>query len=202
MNCVEKGKGRWVDGRNWSYDFEKDLPAGVVCTFTLKKTLRTLSGKSLTGKRKFTFNTGGPAVLDAEPYEGNEHIDENQRFIFTLNGDADEKSLIQNVYCSVAGIEERVNIRLVTGKEKEEFLRAIKQRKQKAPTVVFDCRRTFPPASEVKIVWGRGVKSLSGVATTQDQTFAYRTREPFFAQFSCMRENAAARCMPLSPMRI
>ncbi len=31
--CPEKGAGRWADGRNWVYDFEKDLPAGIQCEF-------------------------------------------------------------------------------------------------------------------------------------------------------------------------
>src|SRR5882724_10297073 len=34
--CLPERNGAWVDGRNWSYDFERDLPAGVNCSFTLK----------------------------------------------------------------------------------------------------------------------------------------------------------------------
>src|SRR5688572_11090648 len=30
-----KGRGRWADSRNWVYDFETDLPAGIRCRFTL-----------------------------------------------------------------------------------------------------------------------------------------------------------------------
>src|SRR5436190_803627 len=33
--AVHKGKGRWVDARNWAWDFEADLPAGQRCTFSL-----------------------------------------------------------------------------------------------------------------------------------------------------------------------
>ncbi len=36
IQCPAKGNGRWIDGRNWSYDFERTLPAGIACTFTLK----------------------------------------------------------------------------------------------------------------------------------------------------------------------
>jgi len=36
VDCAEKGKGRWADARNWVYDFDRDLPAGVRCGFTLK----------------------------------------------------------------------------------------------------------------------------------------------------------------------
>ena len=68
--CPVKGKGRWADGKNWAYDFEKDLPAGVICKFFLRSGLKTLSGKALRGRRVFTFSTGGPKVRRSYPYEG------------------------------------------------------------------------------------------------------------------------------------
>ena len=52
VDCAEKGAGRWADTRNWVYDFARDLPAGVRCTFTLKD-----------GGGKYSFTTGGPAIV-------------------------------------------------------------------------------------------------------------------------------------------
>ena len=46
--CSEKGTGRWADGKNWVFDFERDLPAGVRCEFKLKQGLKSLSGKEIT----------------------------------------------------------------------------------------------------------------------------------------------------------
>src|SRR5512139_40910 len=43
IDCSEKGTGRWADGRNWTYDFERDLPAGVRCEFAVKPGLKALS---------------------------------------------------------------------------------------------------------------------------------------------------------------
>jgi hypothetical protein len=202
INCPERGTGRWVDGKNWSYDFDKDLSAGVSCSFTLKQELKTHTGKSITGQTRFRFNPRGPAVVATQPYEGDENIDEHQRFIFTLDGDPDEASLIQNVYCSVDGIKERVGIRLITGAEKLDFLKTIGRDKDKRPTVVFDCRRQLPPESRVDIVWGKGVTSKSGISTTKDQKILYKTRRPFSATFRCMREDPKAQCMPLSRMNL
>ena len=34
-------QGRWADTRNWVYDFDADLPAGLRCTFTLTRGLRS-----------------------------------------------------------------------------------------------------------------------------------------------------------------
>ena len=202
VSCPAKGKGRWVDGKNWSYDFDADLPAGTLCTFTIKPGIKTLAGEAITGPSRFTFNTGGPSVVNSVPYEGNEYIDERQRFIFTLDAEADEASLVQRVYCSVEGVEERIGIRLLKGKEKDDFLKTISYRKDTRPLAIFDCRRTFPPKSVVKVVWGKGVKSKSGLATAEDQVLPYRTRDAFTAEFGCLRETPRAGCMPLSPMHL
>jgi hypothetical protein len=202
IECSEKGSGRWMDGKNWFYDFDKDLPSGVSCTFTIKRGIKTFSGKSMTGKAVFRFNTGGPAVIMTQPYEGDENIDEQQRFVFTLDGDPDEASLSKSVYCSIEGIKERVGIRIITGEEKTNLLKAIHHDKDKRPIIVFDCMRQFPPESRVDIIWGKGVKSKSGIATTKDQKLPFKTQSPFSATFRCLREDPKAQCMPLSRMNL
>src|SRR4030095_8605394 len=45
IECVEKGSARWADQKNWLFDFERDLPAGVRCAFKVKDDLRTLAGE-------------------------------------------------------------------------------------------------------------------------------------------------------------
>src|SRR5512136_1387294 len=67
--CPEKGTGRWADGKNWAYDFEKDLPAGIQCEFRLRPELKTLSGKEILGQKEFSFSTGGPSIKDSSPRE-------------------------------------------------------------------------------------------------------------------------------------
>src|SRR5512137_3120432 len=62
ITCPEKGISRWIDTRNWSYDFERDLPAGTRCEFTIRLGLKTLAAKEISGKTSFTFSTGGPAI--------------------------------------------------------------------------------------------------------------------------------------------
>ena len=44
IKCPEKGQARWADGKNWIYDFDRDVPAGVKCEFTLKAGLKSLDG--------------------------------------------------------------------------------------------------------------------------------------------------------------
>ena len=45
--CPEKGASRWADGKNWVFDFDKDLPAGIRCEFRSRPVLMTLSGKEV-----------------------------------------------------------------------------------------------------------------------------------------------------------
>ncbi|MCL5024704.1 MAG: MG2 domain-containing protein [Nitrospirae bacterium] len=203
IRCPEKGKGRWADGKNWIYDFERDIPAGVTCEFTLGDAVTTLSGGAITGQRRFSFSTGGPAITDSQPHEGSEQIDEKQIFILMLNAEASEDSVLKNVSCAVEGVNEKIGITILGGEERERILRTIRYRDQgEQPLLVVRCRQTFPNGSEVRLIWGKGVRSLSGVGTMEDQVLAFKTRGPFTASFSCDRENPKAECIPVLPMRL
>src|ERR1700736_162095 len=114
VDCAEKGKGRWADARNWVYDFDRDLPAGVRCGFTLKSGITALDGKTLESGQRFAFTTGGPAILRSLPYEGS-RIDENQIFVLGLDAPAKSETIAANVYCVAAGVNEKIGVRLVTG---------------------------------------------------------------------------------------
>lgn len=202
IQCPEKGKGRWVDSRTWAYDFEKDLPAGVICKYKAKPNLKTLAGKTISGQTHFSFSTGGPSVRHSRPEEGNNWIDEKQVFILFLDAEAEEASVVKNVYCSVEGLQERVGLRVIKGKEKDQLFKALKFKKDKAPQLVFQGKQTFPPNAEVKIIWGKGVKSVSGVATAEDQVLVFKTRQPFSARFQGKKEKPKGGCIPLLPMKL
>ena len=201
ISCSEKGTGRWIDGKNWSYDFDRDLPSGVSCVFRLKKRAQVTCRQVYCHQTSFRFNTGA-SVITAQPYEGDEYSDEQQRLVYFLDGDPDDTALTQTVYCSIEGIKERVGIRLLTGSEKNDFLKSIGHDKDQAPVTVFDCRQQFPPHARIDIIWGKGVKSKTGIATTKDQKISYKTRTPFSVTFRCMKEDPKANCMPLSPMNL
>ncbi len=203
VQCAGKGQGRWIDGNNWSYDFEKALPAGLSCTFALKQNLKTLAGAPVTGRRTFTFNTGGPSVRESDPWAEGSEVEEGQTFLFRLDAPATQASIMKNVSCSIEGVREQVAIRLITGEERRRVLRGMAvPKKEEDNVVLFQCRQTFPPKAHVKVIWGRGVASKSGVATTKDQVLSYRARGPFTARFRCMKEKPQGGCIPLSPMRL
>src|SRR5712691_10507046 len=121
VDCVEKGKGRWADSKNWVYDFDRDLPAGVRCSFTLKAGLTALDASALLGGQSFEFNTGGPAIVKSIPYEG-ARIEENQFFILGLDAAVGPETVAAHAYCIAAGATENIGVRLVTGEERKTIL--------------------------------------------------------------------------------
>ena len=118
IDCVEKGKGRWADMKNWVYDFDRDVPAGVRCSFTLKAGLTALDASALVGGQSFEFNTGGPAIVKSLPYEG-ATIDENQFFILGLDAAVGPETIAAHAYCIAAGVNEKIGVRLTKLTDKQ-----------------------------------------------------------------------------------
>lgn len=227
VQCGAKGTGRWADGRNWVYDFDTDLPAGESCRFTLKPGLQSLSGRALTGTRSFAFDTGGPAVIGSLPREGWSDVDEEQIFLLKLDAPAPAASIAAHAYCVVDGIGERIPVAVLEGERRAQFLKnraaigydyywllwqsgdtdgmTVRSRtfeQQDAALVALQCQRRLPPATRMKLVWGRGIASESGIATRADQSLAFRVRAAFDAQVSCQRTNARAGCIPTLPIAV
>ena len=211
--CPAAGSSRWADSKNWIYDFNTDLPSGLFCEFTLKPGLKSLSGIELTGQKAFSFSTGGPAVIRMQPYEGST-IDEEQIFILTLDAEPDIKSILQNVTFSVEGIANEIGVRLIDGKIREKILEANFYKKMQSrlnhvnpetaepPIILIQSRQRFPNSTNISLVWGKGVKSTTGVETMQDHVFHFETRKEFVAEFTCTRENPQSGCIPFMPMRL
>ncbi|KPK94988.1 MAG: hypothetical protein AMJ94_00650 [Deltaproteobacteria bacterium SM23_61] len=209
ISCPREGTPRWADPRNWVYDFEKDLPAGIRCEFTLKPGLKTLSGKEITEAKTFAFSTGGPAVRDSIPHQGHKSIDEEQVFILRLDAEPDLESVLKNVSFSVEGLPERVGISVVEGKERKKILESGRARwisrnlKESGDfLLLIRSRQRFPNKAKVNLVWGKGVQTRTGVATERDQVLPFRARDAFSAAFRCQRENPRSACLPITPMRL
>lgn len=206
VECPEPGRGRWVDPRTWVYDFERDLPAGVRGRFRAVPGLRDLAGRALTGPSEFAFDTGGPAVRFSSPAEGERGVAEDQIFILGLDAPADEASVLARAAFQIAGIKERVGVRIVAGEEREAILAARSHLLRRVPDpsrlLLLQCRRTFPATAKVSLVWGAGITTPSGVANARDQVLHFETRAPFLAEFHCERENPRAACIPLRPMTV
>ncbi|MBK7250029.1 MAG: hypothetical protein IPI06_03830 [Gammaproteobacteria bacterium] len=226
--CAIPGKGRWADERNWVYDFDAGLPAGLRCRFTLKKGLAALDGTPLGGPASFVFDTGGPAIQASFPPEGWQELDEEQVFLLRLDAPATAASVHAHAWCLIEGLAERVPVQVLTGAARRAVL---EQRRElgygyeqllrdgdtpdgaRAPApargvrseeniVALRCERRLPPSTAVQLVWGEGIAAASGLATREAQRLAFKVRPAFAARLECTRTEPRAGCMPAMPVTL
>jgi uncharacterized protein YfaS (alpha-2-macroglobulin family) len=203
IDCNAKGTSRWADGRTWVHTFAEDLPAGLQCAFELAPGLKSLAGAAVTGRRRFEFSTGGPAIVSIHPSE--DDIAEDQRFAIQLDGEAARDSIERHVFVRVAGLADPIGVRVLDGADREATLKneSTDDWKLDDPrVVVLEARQRFAPEAQVTLHWGEGVAGPTGVALDEEQTFAYEVRTPFGARFSCDRVKAEADCVPLASIRM
>jgi len=228
VRCPASGHGRWADPRNWVYDFDADLEAGVRCRFDLKRGLTAVSGAHLAGRSVFTFDTGGPAIRASVPADGWRAIDEEQTFILRLDAPAAATSIATHAYCAIDGVVERIPVIVLEGAERQRVLderaalgydayalywksgarsyarvrnRTLEQQRDDR-IAVLRCARRLPPATQVLLHWGAGITTPEGLATHEDQQLAFRVRPAFTAQVECTRTNPRAGCLPAQPIQV
>jgi uncharacterized protein YfaS (alpha-2-macroglobulin family) len=200
-----KGSGRWISEREWAFEFENDLPPGVSCALNVVGTFKSPKSQPVAGTTSYKFNTGGPFIQTLRPgtYE---RIDEEQYFLLQLNGAATAQSIRDNVWCNAEGLGERVPVKLIEGKERDELLKSQNLDKAAAKDplryVTLACNRRLTPATKVQLVYGKGVSTPSGVANSVEKRYNFQVREPFSASFTCERENAQSACLPMRPMSL
>jgi uncharacterized protein YfaS (alpha-2-macroglobulin family) len=206
VECAAPGKGRWVDDRNWAYDFDADLPAGLRCRFTLKGGLKALDEKPVVGRRVFEFTTGGPAIVDFRPGEGEYRgIAEDQAFILGVDEVPTRESILAHARFSVDGVLDPIPATVVEGARAAALLDALQKGNRwlaGRPTVILAAQRPFPAATVVRLIWGAGIATSSGVSTSADQTLTFKTRPAFKAELNCERADAEAGCLPFLPVRV
>jgi uncharacterized protein YfaS (alpha-2-macroglobulin family) len=202
VTCPVSGKGRWVDEKNWAYDFDKDLPGGLRCVFMLKRDLKDLDGKRVTGRREFGFTTGGPAIIEFTPGEGEySRISEDQAFILGVDEKPTDESVLAHARFSVDGVLDPIPLVFVEEKRAEELKKAAHWSSAR-PTLVVSAQRPFPADANVRLIWGAGVATSSGIATQSDQTLTFKTRPAFRAELTCERADAQAGCLPFQPVTV
>ncbi|MED5620768.1 MG2 domain-containing protein [Ideonella sp. BN130291] len=205
LQCGAPGSGRWVDDKTWVFDFKDDVPAGTACTASLKPELKTLAGAAITGDTRFSFTTGGPAIVRAYPSpqdDGSGPIEEEQVFALLLNGAATADSVQRFGHCQAAGIGERLPLQVVTGPVRDAIVKAVGLQASQARVLTVRCARPLPSGAKVDLVWGKGIATPSGVPNSAERRLGYKVRPPFAASFTCERENARADCLPIRPMRL
>jgi hypothetical protein len=115
------GSGRWVDTKTWAWQLERPLQAGERCQFDLKPGLTAASGEGVGGQTRYRFFAPGPWPRAVQPSPGS-GIEEDQAFVITPAGPVKPASVEQNVWCEADGVGNRIPVRLVTDKQRDEIL--------------------------------------------------------------------------------
>jgi uncharacterized protein YfaS (alpha-2-macroglobulin family) len=217
--CPVAGTGRWNDQQYWSYEFEKPLPGGLTCSFTLRADLKSVDGSAVAGQRRYVVDTGGPRVRAILPgrYEG--RIRQDQSFLVATNIPANRASIAAGAYCAVNGIGEKIPVDLLgadvprttlpamakSSYQAKQFLEeagiAPAQAGSAAATrniVALKCRRPLPPGRDMALVWGENISGGGRTAGTA-QRFDFTVVDEFTARFECSRTNPQAGCSPVEP---
>jgi uncharacterized protein YfaS (alpha-2-macroglobulin family) len=200
-----QGTGRWLNERQWVFDFERPLPPGTRCTTEATPGFRSPTGEGLTGKTGYAFGTGGPVVLRTWPYNGTT-VSEDQAFIVRFAGQVTRESLLAKSWCELDGVGERLPVQWVAGEERRALLKsrglAAEAEGEAVGLAVLTCGRRLTPGADVKLVFGAGLTTPSGVASRLAQKKTFLVRAPFSVEYSCQRENAQAACLPVRRMSL
>ncbi|TGN10066.1 alpha-2-macroglobulin family protein [Leptospira ilyithenensis] len=200
INCALPGIARWIDSSTWVYEFEKELPGGVKCDFTLNDSVKTLEGQNISGQKNFLFDTGGPSILYASPYSGGT-VDEDQIFILNLDAKPDLNSVLRYAYFTEQDLSNRIGLEIVEGKSRIEILKS-QYSADVETTILIKAKQTFLPEKNIQLVWGKGVRSSWGGEIREDEIHNFKVRAPFSVSFSCERVNAKADCIPILPFSL
>ena len=212
QGAAPAGAGRWANDRVWLYEFREPLPPGTRCTLKARAEWKPIAtgdapkdGGVLTGPTDYSFNTGGPQIVSAQPPDGAQ-IAEDQYFLLNLSGAAVERTVLANAWCEVEGIGERIGVQVIGGDARAQLLKArrIDKKAQLERTLVLACMRPLPNGSALQLVWGRGIAADANpkVTTTTPQRLRFTVRPAFSAEFTCERERANAPCLPIRPMAL
>lgn len=209
VDCPVAGSGKWIDDRNWVYDFERDLPGAVRCAFSVARGLKDAAGSAVP-QATYRFDTGGPQVVAHRPQW--DHIEERQTFALVFDAQVRPASLAAAASCQVEGLAERIEVEVLHGAARGAALAPLKAagdplfRRRVPPnaetTEFVRCKRALPNEADVSLVLEPGLEAANGLASSEPQSFGFEVREAFTAHMSCERVNARAACNPLTPIRL
>ncbi len=133
---------------------------------------------------------------------GSGDIDEHQAFILVLDAEPVEQTVLDHAEFAVQGMPQRVGANIVSGADRDLLLKRFDDFINHRPAIILQARQAFPDNADVKLIWGKGIATTSGIATAQDQEINFKVRPAFEAQFRCERENPQAACIPVTPMTL
>lgn len=208
--CLRNGQGRWIDNKNWVFDFSEALKSAGKCTFQLRKNLVSLEGQALTGKTEFVIETGGGHLEEVRPSWG--EIDPEQVFVVRTDRAVNAESVEQLAYFTISDLGDRVPVKVLRGAEEkkaeEAYLSANswekKEFQQVRERILFlRSSRIFPEGASTELNWPAGIQTKDGVTTVEITTREFQVRPEFRATGSCERAGGENDpCVPLTPVTL
>ncbi len=200
IQCAEPGKGRWVDAQNWVYDFNRELPGGTSCQFSIKPDLKTPAGQRV-DNASFNLSTGSPSLLNTWPGT-NRLVDDEQLFLFEFDGPVLAASLAKLAHCDVEGIKERIGTRSLPPVERDNLVKLLVRQPGNRYFEALRCQRKLPAGKELNLVIDAGLQATNGISGGEGQSLSYRVRQDFAANLYCERSNAKSNCLPILPVTL
>ena len=200
--CGRAGTARWIDPKNWIFEFEKPLPTAIRCRFKIRNRLKSKSGENFGGpKKEFEFWTGGASVARIKPYNGKTGIAEDQVFVLTLDAVADRNSVIENSFFDIEGVTNPVIPHIINPAEANQILDQMwfYGEARSKPKLLLRSPLRFPRGKKVALVWKKNIQTPNGLPTgyRKDRIFRYQVREPFGVSVQCRRITGSQKCDPL-----
>jgi uncharacterized protein YfaS (alpha-2-macroglobulin family) len=189
-----RGEGRWIDTRNWVFDFKEKLSGGSACEVNV-------------GAKAYSFNTGGPHVTEVFPRLYRE-LDPEQSFVLMTDAPVKGDSLKTGLYFVVDGLGDRIPAEVLTGGDAEKVLNSAKleykyeENAFKGFYVVVKASRPFAPKAKVSLVWSKTIQSGQGASSPADEVFEFTIADSFKANFTCQRESEGQPCIPILDMNL
>lgn len=200
IDCNAPGTARWIDDKNWVYDFAKKLPAGIQCRFSIKDGTKSLSSTPYAGEKEFQFTTGGPSIRRFSP---DWSVHEEGVFIVALDAEPDVESVRKNAFISSTSLASRISVDIVDKSLTDQIIKSSWICKEEGYfCLVIKAKQTLTPSSRMRLVWGRNIATKNGVVSDKDQIEEFHVRDPFTITFSCERTSEDSDCVPLSAMRL
>lgn len=194
---------KWNDPKTWVVSFKKELENGVNCDFEPSPEFKDLKAQNLKekiGLKKYSFNTGGPQIIESWPYSD---IKEEQYFVLEISCDFNLTSALKHTFFMVEGLSDPISVQEVKSSDQKTLKKELSSLRQKSPKRLLFIKptRNFPGGSRVKLIWDKNIlsQSKSGPAlkTTQSYEREYQVRKNFNAELHCARDNANSACNPL-----
>ncbi len=198
-----RGRGHWADTRNWVYDFESGLPADCAarcaCNHScaarvVRRSPAAANTRSIpvaprcaaricrrrADRFRAALHPRARCRCDTGEHRGERRVRRGEhRRAYSRARDRGGPSAAR---CSRSAGSSATSISACCGRPGAKAparISTAQLQEAERDLVVLACARNLPPDTSVQLIWGRGIASVSGLATRNDQTLGFRTRADF-----------------------